>query len=268
MPTHQQAALFEHRFWLQIMGDHARFILATLSSQEKREVERTLAFRSSFDQLLATSRHHLSDEELIVLAQQAAQLTHEFRQFKLHLVSRQLTGEIALTLPPTFLNHMVNELEEYSRILNHLLQGKEPPVFHAVHHHLLWLPDASGHADGLASYTDMSEKLVIARAKSFSAHFSDLYLKAIEMAGFLRTGLQEFPPLARLNKESELEILLFMEFLNELEQMELDHTLLSTLSPLMPDHMYREECYYLTKLGAVSNLCQPNCDPTRPRVQD
>jgi hypothetical protein len=32
----EEEALFEHRFWLQILGDHARFILNALSPKEKK----------------------------------------------------------------------------------------------------------------------------------------------------------------------------------------------------------------------------------------
>ena len=42
---------------------------------------------------------------------------------------------------------------------------------------------------------------------------------------------------------------------------------LSTLTPLMPDHMLREECYYLIKLAQSSEVRMPDCDPTRPRVE-
>jgi hypothetical protein len=267
MPTYREAALFEHRFWLQILGDHARFMLQTISPEEAQEVQRIHSFLSLYDQLLERSRQELPDGEVMDLNRQAAKRTQEFREFKLHLIRRHLTGDLALGLPPTFLNHMVNELDEYVRILNNLLNGEMPPVFHPVHHHLLWLADAMGHADGIAAYTDMSEKMMIAKAKGFSKHFSDLYAKAVDLAGFLRTGLQEFPALARFNRESELEIMFFMEFLRELEEMELNHTLLGIMSPLMPDHMFREECYYLTKLSQVSAIKKPDCDPAQPRVE-
>ncbi|TCP55741.1 DUF2935 family protein [Tumebacillus sp. BK434] len=266
MHDYQHAALFEHRFWLQVLGDHARFFQLATSAKEMQDVQQINRFIVLFDQLMETARCDLSRAELMTLNHQAAELVKQFRAFKLHVQRRQLTGEIAVNLPPTFINHMVNELDEYTRILNSLLQGNLPPVYHPVHHHLLWLADATGHADGLAAFTDMSEKMVIAKAKSFSKHFTDLYLKAVEMAGFLRTGLQDFPPLARFNREAELEMLLFQEFLTELEELELDHSLLSILSPLMPDHMFREECYYLTKLSQVAGVKKPACDPTQPRV--
>ena len=47
--------------------------------------------------------------------------------------------------------------------------------------------------------------------------------------------------------------------------MELNNEMLSTFSPLMADHMMREECYYLMKVAEASNTEKPNCDPTKPR---
>lgn len=42
---------------------------------------------------------------------------------------------------------------------------------------------------------------------------------------------------------------LFKTFLNELEEMEINAESLGVLSPLMADHMAREEQYYLMKLA-------------------
>ncbi|GAB6889346.1 DUF2935 domain-containing protein [Geobacillus stearothermophilus] len=39
-------------------------------------------------------------------------------------------------------------------------------------------------------------------------------------------------------------------------------------SPLMADHMAREECYYLQKLAETTGEVKaPACDPTKPRTQ-
>ncbi|WP_407669701.1 hypothetical protein [Paenibacillus kobensis] len=35
----------------------------------------------------------------------------------------------------------------------------------------------------------------------------------------------------------------------------------------MPDHMAREECFYLTKLAAAGLVPHPNCDPAKPRIE-
>ncbi|NIK15192.1 hypothetical protein BDD39_001702 [Saccharococcus thermophilus] len=50
--------------------------------------------------------------------------------------------------------------------------------------------------------------------------------------------------------------------------MELNKEVLGVLTPLMADHMAREECYYLQKLAETTNdVKQPACDPTKPRTE-
>lgn len=260
-----QAALFEHRFWLQILGDHARFIRDSLAPHETEEIERAQTFVQVFDPLLHTAREQLSMEALLELGQMAYRHTMEFRTFKLHLLRRMLSGELAIHLTPTFLNHMVNELDEYIRVISYLQAG-QIPFFDAVHHHLLWLPDAAGHASAIRADLDKVETLLAKKTKQFEKTFDHFYLKAVEIAGYLRTQLQDFPVLRRFNEQVEIEISLFMQFIHELEQMKLTNVLLADLMPLMADHMAREECYYLTKLSQVGGIKKPECDAARPRI--
>lgn len=130
-----------------------------------------------------------------------------------------------------------------------------------LHHHLLWPPDAADHAEGLQINTDGVEKKVKKKQLYFIKTFESFYIKAVELTGYLRTQLQNFPALARFNKEVELEIILFQVFLKELKEMGFTRELLGTLMPLMPDHMYREECYYLHKLAQTSAIKPPKCSP-------
>jgi len=59
----------------------------------------------------------------------------------------------------------------------------------------------------------------------------------------------------------------FQEFLKYIEAGILDKKILGVIAPLVPDHMFREECYYLTKLAMVSDIKEPRCDPGKPRVE-
>lgn len=83
----------------------------------------------------------------------------------------------------------------------------------------------------------------------------------------MRTNLKDFPAFRRLHKEVDIEMKLFTAFLNELEEMELTAEVLDRISPLMPDHMLREECYYLTKLAQLELVSHPNCQADKPRIQ-
>jgi hypothetical protein len=265
--SYEEVVLFEQRFWLQILGDHSRFIMMALAPVEQEEIKSAECFIQSFDQLLMQVRRSMGAAELPVLNQSAYQKACELRAFKLHLLERLLLNEIKFHLPPTFINHMVNELEEYLRVLSCLLRTELPPIVEPLHLHLLWLLDASGHADSLAANLDLVEKKLIHTSHGFSQVFADCYLKAVELAGYMRSNLKQFPAMSRFNKEVELEILLFQGFLRELEEMDLKGEVLGTLNPLIPDHMMREECYYLTKLAQVSEVKQPQCDPTKQRVE-
>lgn len=227
--------LFEHRFWLQILGDHSRFIHQSLAPSEAIEIEQANYFIHSFDSLLDYSRQSLSSEEILPLTEQASSLTHSLLEFKLQLLKRHLVGKIAISLPPTFLNHMVNELEEYKRILDGYLTTGEVPTFHALHHHLLWLSDAVGHAATITSNLDMVEHDFQQKSNQFTKQFEHFYQKAIELAGYLRTNVTSFPALNRFNHQAEMEIQLFQVFLHELAELRLNDELLGVLTPLMAD---------------------------------
>lgn len=265
--TFDNAALFEHRFWLQIMGDHSRFIFNSLSPGEREAIQTAQHFISVFDQLLVRARQPLAGAQLMALTQQAHNQVKELRDFKLELIRRHLVGQAQIHLTPTFLNHMLNELDEYLRILDSLLLKQQIPVFNPVHLHLLWLLDAAGHSFYLAASLDEVEKMLIHRSIDFNKIFKDLHDKALEMGGYLRTGLKNFPALNRLNNQAEKEIQLFSGFLLELQQLILSNKALLTLTPLVTDHMLREDCYYLINLALVSEISTPNCDPTKPRIQ-
>lgn len=260
----ERTARFEHRFWLQILGDHSRFILESLAPVQGEEIERASNFIQVFDTLLERAK----SSDLVSLTHEAESAVIKLREFKLELIRKHLIGKIKIHLSPTFINHMVNELEEYLRILEHLKAGEVPPVYHELHHHLLWLLDAAGHGDAISTNLDGVEKKLREKSVKFTKTFENFYLKAVELAGYLRTNLASFPALERMNLESQLEIKLFQNFLQEIEELRLSKQALGTFAPLMADHMFREECYYLMKLAESTNLDPPNCDPAKPRLKE
>jgi hypothetical protein len=262
-----QAILFEHQFWLQILGDHGRFIFSNLSPKEKDEINRAYSFITTFDQLLDQSRKIKAPQQIMEITSTAFQCAKELREFKLYLLSRHLMDQVDLHLPPTFLNHMVNELEEYLRIIEFFHCENSLPCMHPLHHELLWVKDAQGHANALLSGFDETETELKKKSNEFLKQFRDLYDKAVELNGYLRTGIKEFPALCRYNSEVEIKILMFREFLCELRQLYTTKEGLGTIVPLIPDHMLREECYFLIKLSEVSNVNMPDCDPTRLRFE-
>lgn len=263
----KEMSLFEHRFWLQILGDHSRFILNALSPKETTFIEQTKQFICIFDDLLEKARKPVPTKNLHELNYKAYSAAMKIRELKLTILSKQIKEKININLPPTFINHMLNELDEYICILNDLIKGN---MFSTkdLNLHLLWLPDGAGHAEAIASALDMTHKELIKKGKEYSKIFTNLYLRSIEYRGYTRTGICDFPALRKLNFDADEIMMCFKKFLKELEEAILDKKVLGTIYPLMTDHMFREECYYLTKLSMVSETEAPKCDPTKPRIEE
>lgn len=242
------SAVFEHQFWLQVLGDHSRFIHDSLYPSEKEDIAKAASFIKHFDQLLSQVSS-LNESNAILFANTVEESAKQLRSFKLSIIKRHLTSEMKIHLTPTFLNHMVNELEEYLLVLSYLKQGKSPPIFHELHHHLIWLLDASGHAGAINDRLDGVEKRLKEKSSTFTKHFEQYYLKSVELTGYLRTNIKKFPALNKFNHDVEVEMCLFKTFLNELEEMDLSAEVLGTFTASMADHMAREEQYYLMKLA-------------------
>jgi len=265
---YEETALFEQRFWLQVLGDHARFIHHAFSPDEGEEMERARCFIHTLDGLLDAARGNPETAVLISLNRQSYQKVQELRAFKLHLLERHLSGTIGLNLPPAFLNHMVNETEEALRVIGFLLKYEVPPSPSPLQLHMLWLQDAYGHAAAIEDSLDITEHRRKEMSRHFTVQFKDFYIKAVEFAQFLRAHVQHFPALSRLNKEADLEMTLFIEFLRELEEQRLTYETLGTLTPLMADHMLREEIYYLTKLSQAAGTRKPSGNAAAPRIEN
>lgn len=259
--------LSEHRFWLQIMGDHSRFIFFSLAPTESEYILTAQNFIILFDQLLEQSKKILSFIEIEELNRKAYEAVYRLREFKIELLSMSLTSDLKSHLSPSFYNDMLNELEEYLYILNSMMHGYDP-LLNPLHYHMLWLNDAIGHSASVKSGLDLVETDLIKTADQFEHQFEDLNNKSLILNGYSRTGLSNFAALERLNEQVWNIMNGFMEFLESIRDRRTDNKILGTIMPLMADHMLREECYYLRKLSeSANNIKQSDCDPASPRLE-
>lgn len=261
------SAIGEHRFWLQILGDHSRFIFYSLAPTESEYILTAQNFIILFDNLLKQAQKLTTETELEELNRKIYEAVYRLREYKIRLLSLSITSDLKIHLPPTFFNDMLNELEEYLNILNSLMYGYTP-MHHPLHYHLLWLNDAIGHAASVMSLLDPIEKDLIKQADHFENQFDDLNLKAVTMNGYLRSGIRDFAALDQLNKQAWTTMNSFIELLENLRDGRMDHKVLGTLMPLMTDHMLREECYYLQKLSQSTDTVRPpDCTSLSPRLE-
>lgn len=260
-------AQYEHRFWLQILGDHARFMLLSLAVKEQNEIQQANRYLAEFDHLLSIIQTDTTSIDLGNFNKQVIDKVKQFKSFKIHLIRRHLAENLGMNLSPSLLSHMINELEEYESMLRYMVGEKVPPAAHPLHYHHLWLLDGIGHAASIASALDMSERELREEAEQFEKDFGRYFDKAQELIGYLRTNLLSFPALTRFNQEANQLMVQFISFLNDLKALSLRNEILGSTDPLLFDHMLREECYYLKKISQVSEIQPPKCDPTSPRVQ-
>lgn len=253
----------EYNFWLQILGDHSRFIYYSLAPSETERINEAEQFIQTFDQLLDESKTTAPSDEF---RRKVMSAVEKLRNFKLSLLALTLKSRVMIHLSSTFFNHMLNELEEFVLTLANTQNG-QPPVFHSLHYNVLWLSDGMGHAAAVSSGLDEIEKNKINESMAYQNAFTNLYLKSVEMSGFTRTKLMNFPSLQMLNRQAHFEMTEFKDFLIEIRNARTNATLLGTFMPLMADHMAREECYYLSKLAlSDGSLEMPDCNPARARV--
>lgn len=254
--------IFEHKFWLQILGDHLRFIKMTLVTKEVQLLQETERLIPVLDSLLEQARRNQNP-----LAQ-INQAVAEVKNLKLTILQRHLVGAVDINLPPTFISHMLNELEDYQRILGEFqATGKVVPD-HIINTHFLWSVDAAGHAISIVQSLDPTEKKMMKKLKKVNKTFDALFSKVIEYEGYFRTGLTDFPAVHALNDEVMTELAVFMRILETIREERFSVKLLGTLNPLMADHMLREECRYLQKVAeAEGKSIQLPCDPTAPRME-
>ncbi len=259
---------FELNFWLQIMGDHARFIKTSLLADNSNLVMVATNFIQLFDKFLDKIRQGNGIEPGGELINEITDGVISFREFKRELLSDRLRNLPVTSLAPTFYNHMLNKLEGFLAVLT-IGRPEGLAKENVLGEHLLWTLDASGHAAALASDLDKVEYALRAEAGFFLTRFDGLYIKAVELTGLYRSN----PPAVQSVLESyNFEIVKviqdFMGYLEELKEKVLKDRVLSRLSPLIPDHMYREECYYLHKIARFQpGMLKPDCDPGRPRVE-
>jgi hypothetical protein len=279
------AALREVWFWSGVFRDHGQFIHDNLAPDQPNYIRWAQGFHQAFEQLHTEVKQlgqaaslpgpagsyatgaplaeapltGLQGQELIRYEQQAQQLSGallerlgSLKAFKEELLQQKLDCKVKLALGPSLLSHMIIEAEEAQRALGAARSLEQlPPPLQALHHHLIWLPDAAGHAAALHGGLDGSERRLLNATAEFRQIFSGMQIQALELYGMLRVAPRMVGALRRLNRDAMTQIGTFRAFLVELREHLEGCEVLGTLVPLFADHMLREELYYTEKMMAL-----------------
>jgi hypothetical protein len=237
-------------FWIQIMRDHVRFIKDALQPDHPNQLliaENLIAVWNRMEQKMKDDQAVAPD-----LVDEILGAVLSFREYQRELLGATLRHERVTALPPTFYNHMLNELEEFLKVLSEIQAGSgiSSSVFG---NHLIWVLDAAGHAAMIGSNLDKAEAMYREETKAFENVFDKMYLKTVELAGYYRSEPEAVQPVIQRFTSQITELMKeFISFLTELKTGIARHQILGNLSNLLPDHMIREENYYLQKIGAAS----------------
>lgn len=243
----------EIEFWTQIMRDHGEFQFNSLVVTETEAINAAQHYMNLFEQLrLETLSNQSSLSNLITMSKTAVT---QFINFKRYLLAGLMTCNIKIRMAPTFLNHMINEALEFLHVLN-LADGtiQYSNIIENLRLHNIWLPDASGHASSVAAELDPVEAVFIKEAKEFSDKFDSLAKKAFSMyTMYERTRLNN-SEIQNFNQQVVNTLSEFIRFLERVEDLRDECSLFSTgtFLPLLPNHMMREEGYYIHRIFEIS----------------
>lgn len=284
-PVSAAERIREAWFWTGIFRDHAMFIHDNLAPDQAREVRWARDFQQTFQRLNAQAADlaraagiagpagsyaltgapqevplaRFDGQELLryetqsqEVARGALETLGSLLAFKEQLLQQKLDCKITLGLGPVLIAHMIVEAEEGHRAISAAREAADlPPALEALHHHLIWLPDAAGHAAALNNGLDGVEQKLRLKTENFHQIFSGMHIKAMELYSMLRIAPRMVGALKRLNRDSVEQIGVFMKFLEELREHLEGCEVMGTLVPDLAEHMLKEELYYTEKIMAV-----------------
>ncbi|WP_248926269.1 DUF2935 domain-containing protein [Paenibacillus hamazuiensis] len=261
----------EHRFWLEILCDHAHFLRDYMSPEEAEWVSAAQSYIDEFHRLrerLETLGRDLppSSPQMIQFAFESQSSSAGYYRLEGHMQHLRIFNRINLNLTPSFLNGTLSENAEYLRLLSYFVRGEHPDPLPLIALLDLWLEDQLGHALLLANVLDPAEiplvERVHAAAKQFQAHMA----KNLAIKGYLRFTPPNFPLQLRFAAEVAQTVTAFYELVLEVIALYKDSEVLNRATLRFLEHHIPETCYFLSKLSDFNRDIPiiPDCPLTKP----
>lgn len=228
------------RFWLRIIQDHMVFIMERTLMESHGKIATQLYNRT--EELKNTSNILNKLTELILLVT-------EVRQFKIQLLNINSNTKPEVLLPPTFISHMLNEIEKFNFILIFYAQNKQLPPIFSLNEHELWLADICGHLQTIKDNLDPVEQLLAKRVYKHKKLFQKLHNKAIEFICYTKHEIVPANAVATLNQQAALETLVYLALVREILALIENKSALGILDERMLIHMFFEQVYFLKSLN-------------------
>jgi len=241
-----------YRAWLRILHDHMMFIMKR-SEAYKQEALTFYNTLTDLEGLIIDS----GKLDFFTINRKIITVVEAIRTFKQSILADLLTAPAKITLPPTFISHMLNELEKFRFIVHYVEANREFPPSNNLNDHELWLLDIVGHLCGIKDNLDPVEKVLRKRLHKEAKVFEKLHNKALEFIGYFKHGVMTDTLMRTLDVSSVQKTLLYLNLVKEIALLRESNVALGVIDRHMLMHMIFEEIYYMKCLATS----QPNYDP-------
>ncbi|WHH60040.1 DUF2935 domain-containing protein [Petroclostridium sp. X23] len=233
-------------FWTGVMRDHAMFEINGLAPKEQAYIQYAMYYRDFFQRMMIELERAAEYKSFLPNLLQGLLC---FIEYKRTILKGLLACQIQINLPPSLINHQINEALEFQVLLT-MPQQCLCNMMNLAGYIKMWLADSIGHAAGIAAFLDPSEELLQEEALKFKMTFGKLQTKASEVEMMLdKTGSKD-SSLRFLANETILWMNKFIDYLEKVHELRSNCEALGfgTLLPLIPDHFIREHRYFISKI--------------------
>lgn len=256
----------ENKFWLQLLGDLAEYMLREIPSTSEEVIGQLRGFISRFDALTSRAFQNLNAEEIARLNQDSLSETKNFRAFLLELLKMQLKENYYTGILPIVMNHFISYADLYIYLLDGFLQDKQHEI-DGLGLVLYWYPVFFIFAQTIANSVSVFSEEYKQKGDAFSERFRNQYISAIYTKTTVNQGIAEFPLKDQFLGESYDYMSSFATFMVDIIFLIKENKMSSTLSLGLLDHFYRSVCYFTTQLAVLINKPKPACDPFAKRLE-
>jgi hypothetical protein len=246
--------LQEHRFWVEVLEDHARFVRDHLPPEEaewadwaERYIDMFWKLRGLLSKVKETSA---PDSPIMkAVAKEIHSVAYGYYRLEGQLQHLKLNNKLRIRLSAEYFNGTLNENQEYLRLLNDYMQGKEPKPLPLTDLMGMWLEDQIEHAALL--HRILQEKGSTFAEEALLIHQS-LVQSAAEnhsIQSYLRFTPPGFPiQLEHARATSESAVRLYQLVTRTLDSHQLQPSL-SQITVRLLEHYLPETRYFLIKLS-------------------
>jgi hypothetical protein len=278
-------SLRQNRFWTQIMAEHSLFIGEGLPCNETGLINEAVQLESIFANLKVLSEQTPSNREAVFgLNEQVIQALNRIINFKSNVLNRIITCNIGGSNLPLLIDHVRREAIRFRTNLLKLNNQINTPLAElALEVEVFWLRIMGDHARFIAHLLDPSERLLVEKAMQFGDRFETLRLQGVDLQSALvprdfenhllpadmmgcplPPGFDSLPRpyvIPRLQRFNE-EVLEATTQIRDFKQAASDLVkackVLSIISPLLANHVWREAQMAIEELGMLERKLNPS----------